>query len=306
MASEQPPTGSPSGVTPKGTAKPREVGDPKPGDPKPGEAGDPKPGEVGDPKPGDPKPGEVGDPKPGDPKPGEVGDPKPGDPKPGEAGVPKPGEAGVPKPGEAGDPKPGEAKGASGKQEPHQGGGRGFREWLSSSDSTIFLLISLGALGLVLILGSANSKVGSSLLVGTAVFSLGWLIGFLFAHPKSASRDPEDRFVANTDLEQISGSVTKMLLGIGLVGSGKIYDFVLSASSIVDPHTGVPAPIWCAAFVLFVVMGFLHGYRKNRLTLHIDISKADQQARRVWPEQSRGASPKKETPPPPEPPPPDK
>lgn len=155
---------------------------------------------------------------------------------------------------------------------------------------------------MLLTLGTEYGSLGGSLVVSTAVFSVGWLIGFLFGHPKSANSDlasKEERFLPNTNLEQISDSVTKMLLGVGLVGASTIYQFVLSASASLVPDTKVPAPFWSAAIVLFSVAGFLHGYRKNRLTLHVDMANADRRAQQ-YPDQAAGTPRPKVTPPPPD------
>lgn len=133
---------------------------------------------------------------------------------------------------------------------------------------------------------------GSSLLVGT-------LLGFLFGIPRSlqsespppptVDRDqsPEMKqeaqrlriqYRANTNLEQISDWLTKILVGVGLTQLGSLPDFASRMGDYFGSAIGLSADasrIAICIIVLFSVSGFLIGYLWTRLFLGGELARAD-------------------------------
>lgn len=117
---------------------------------------------------------------------------------------------------------------------------------------------------------------------GTAAYFAGGFLGFLFGIPRSAgdAERPatEGGYRANTNLEQISDWLTKILVGVGLIqlgqiGSGgrELVDYV--ATGLGD-HPG-SRPFTLALLVAYAVGGFLVGYLYTRTTLPRAFHQAD-------------------------------
>ena len=77
--------------------------------------------------------------------------------------------------------------------------------------------------------GTGGAKtIGVSLMVAAGAFTAGGLVGFLFGIPRALSTNSdstgggEARFRSNSNLEQISDWLTKILVGVGLVEIGQI------------------------------------------------------------------------------------
>ncbi|WP_153278131.1 hypothetical protein [Saccharothrix syringae] len=130
--------------------------------------------------------------------------------------------------------------------------------------------VSLGVLIVLVALSTvpATAVLGTALLVAAAATACGALTGFLFGIP----RIPEDRaqrgdgttaLSANTNLEQISDWLTKILVGVGLVQVGAIGD---AAGRLVDTIATAFQPakhatvLAGALVVLPTVLGFLVSY----------------------------------------------
>src|SRR6267142_3576429 len=121
------------------------------------------------------------------------------------------------------------------------------KEDLSQVYVTFIVLASLGVLGALLYAITISEKwsagfaiFGGSVLISGAFSFVGGLIGFLFAIPRSrqdqltvqaqptstpdadTARQRLSDYAANTNLEQISDWLTKILVGIGLVQFGDI------------------------------------------------------------------------------------
>jgi hypothetical protein len=74
--------------------------------------------------------------------------------------------------------------------------------------------------------GQRSAFIGTAVLVGGASAALGAFIGFLFGVPKALQnnkkRERSLRFVSNSNLEQISDWLTKILVGVGLIQIGEL------------------------------------------------------------------------------------
>jgi hypothetical protein len=130
---------------------------------------------------------------------------------------------------------------------------------------TIFSLIDL-VLGLVFILCHAGlSKASASwMLAAGAFFAVGITIGFMFGLPKTPH--PE----VNTNLEQISDWLTKILVGVGLTQLTNIPPALALLAQFVAGGEGSSGPDRSLAFFIifyFFFGGFVCGYLETRVYL---------------------------------------
>lgn len=118
-----------------------------------------------------------------------------------------------------------------------------------------------------------------------ACLSSGALVGFLFGIPRTVqASDPEGwgyRQQVNTNLEQISDWLTKIIIGLGLVQLKAIPGLLWQAgfrvaASVGDAPTDVSTGI--ALVLFFGVLGFFVGYLLTRLYLAGAFSRADRAA----------------------------
>jgi len=136
------------------------------------------------------------------------------------------------------------------------------------------------------------SVIATGVMVLGAGILVGGLLGFLFGIPRTlqAGGPPADRgsvdgtdvrepaYLVNTNLEQISDWLTKILVGVGLIqlgkigsGSGRLVDFLAGGLG------GLPSSrVLAAGLVAYAtVAGFLAGYLLTRLYLTPAFKRAD-------------------------------
>lgn len=157
---------------------------------------------------------------------------------------------------------------------------------------------AFGAIGLVtyaIALGSW-SVFAVALLVSAAAFAGGGLLGFLFGIPRlltaedsaapqlspDAAANQADRqrpaYRTNTNLEQISDWLTKILVGVGLVQLGEITDGTRTLVDFLSPALGnnASSPSFSLAVLfLYTVSGFLIVYLMTRVYLGRVFAQAD-------------------------------
>lgn len=135
----------------------------------------------------------------------------------------------------------------------------------------------------------------SALLLATASASVGILFGFLFGIPRSLQDGPatgqtadsttsisrQTRLRVNTNLEQISDWLTKILVGVGLTNLKEIGPRLWRLAGSVAPAIGGSAPVALAVVVNFTIWGFFVGYLLTRLFLASAFSIADDAAERL-------------------------
>ena len=124
------------------------------------------------------------------------------------------------------------------------------------------------------------------LLAGASLF-LGILIGFLFGIPKTSKASPDSNSSAaappgvsyslNTNLEDISDWLTKMLVGVGLVQLRSMPGFIRRISAYWERSVGreFPAAYVATVILFFFAVGFLIGYLWTRLALTVDFIAQD-------------------------------
>lgn len=130
------------------------------------------------------------------------------------------------------------------------------------------------------------SVFGAGFMVSGASFFLGGFLGFLFGIPKTIKRTTQnggfsppskakpDSYTANTNLEDISDWLTKIIIGVGLVELTQIPQFfTLYAGMIAPALGGIPSSgaFGISILVFYSLIGFLfiylttRGYMENEL-----------------------------------------
>jgi hypothetical protein len=127
----------------------------------------------------------------------------------------------------------------------------------------------------------------AALIAGAAMFC-GFIVGFLFGIPKSrsldviatndATRSGEVQLTPNTNLEQISDWLTKILVGVGLAQVKEIGPSLWRIADVLAEGMGGPPgvkPFIVAIIIYYVPCGFLSGYFWTRMFLAGAFSLAD-------------------------------
>lgn len=139
---------------------------------------------------------------------------------------------------------------------------------------------------------------GLGTIAGVALASMmtGGLIGFLFGVPRRLQdgatppppANPEDEaerslYAGNTNLEQISDWLTKIIVGVSLVELGSISTFIRDMGHSVALSMGMAdTPAFpTAAIVLYIVCGFMIGYLWARLYLPKALNDSERSRRRL-------------------------
>ena len=138
--------------------------------------------------------------------------------------------------------------------------------------------------------------IGISLVWAVGIFGGGFLIGFLFGIPRSVQSptEPDPKattdspkatsnnvvrgtLTANTNLEQISDWLTKILVGVSLVEAKSISAHVLSLARLMARgDCGMGSPSLALAMLLaFTTIGFMLGYLATRMFLSPVLGLAD-------------------------------
>jgi tetratricopeptide (TPR) repeat protein len=123
-------------------------------------------------------------------------------------------------------------------------------------------------------------------LIAAACLMVGAVLGFLFGLPRILHQEPapgELGTVAhrvNTNLEQISDWLTKILVGLGLANIGRIPDQLTTLSrrlavALSAQPSAASEQLALAVVTFFLVLGFLLGYLWTRLELAPAIRQAD-------------------------------
>ena len=149
------------------------------------------------------------------------------------------------------------------------------------------------------------SVLAVGLIASAAALILGALIGFLFGLPKSLGRTGSDALLAtNTNLDEVSDWITKILVGLGLVQLGKVASGIGGLASALAPGLGSSTsahPFASGLLVYSAVDGFLLGYLWTRIVVSIRLNEAAQalEARSEVLKEPLAAPPPAPPPPPP-------
>nr|WP_281721714.1 hypothetical protein [Nitrosomonas nitrosa] len=127
--------------------------------------------------------------------------------------------------------------------------------------------------------------VGSVLLAGGCTL-IGALLGFLFGIPRSLQENRKSEgnaegrpgYGANTNLEQISDWLTKIIVGVGLTQIGELgaaLGEIGDAFKTVLGDDFLGKPIAIAIVIYFITAGFLYGYLWTRIFSAGEFSRSD-------------------------------
>jgi hypothetical protein len=145
----------------------------------------------------------------------------------------------------------------------------------------VLVLLCPALIGLVFFAFSGTREgIGMAMLTAAASFSAGAFFGFLFGIPRvlafpqgeemASLDDGRNRVAPNTNLEQISDWLTKILVGVGLVELGNIAGGVGHLAEGLAPSLGggeVGYPVAVTLMISFTVIGFVGSYLFARLRL---------------------------------------
>jgi tetratricopeptide (TPR) repeat protein len=130
--------------------------------------------------------------------------------------------------------------------------------------------------------GTPTGTLGTLALLGGAALVLGTLVGFLFGIPRTLQGDVADKtkrtYQVNTNLEQISDWLTKIIVGLTLVNLREIPGQIMTMNEYFAPALGggrSAEALAGGAAVYFSVTGFFWGYLGTRLYLAGAIPWAD-------------------------------
>jgi len=161
------------------------------------------------------------------------------------------------------------------------------------------LLFSI-AIGIVVVIFYGNGQeerhvvIPVCLLIVGAACATGLFAGFLFGIPRSLQIESRSRstnanvaetqssYAVNTNLEQISDWLTKIIVGVGLVNLTDLPKFVSAGANYVASSFGtdkVPPSIIVLMATYFFIETFLLGYLWTRLYLAGEFSRAESEAR---------------------------
>jgi hypothetical protein len=136
--------------------------------------------------------------------------------------------------------------------------------------------------------------IGVAVMTAAASFAVGSFFGFIFGIPRTLSSPHEDgvavhddgrrKVAPNTNLEQISDWLTKILVGVGLVELGQIGSGIDSLAAGLAPslgHGDTGYPVAVTIMISFTIAGFIGSYLFTRLRLEGAFSLANFVAQKV-------------------------
>ena len=148
------------------------------------------------------------------------------------------------------------------------------------------------ALGLIVLAGytfhggTAWQATAIGLLIAGAALAAGILVGFLFGIPRARqqtnaptdSQSPTEPFAVNTNLEQISDWLTKIIVGVGLVQLATIPGKLRGLADYLSgafATPAVPGALIVSIISYFGIFGFLLGYLWARIYLTGEFSRVE-------------------------------
>lgn len=177
--------------------------------------------------------------------------------------------------------EPGDTVVAASRSQAGAGRGRQWFPWGVGNPTfylTLLVLVAIVGVAFIATQGSAAVAVAA----GIASFMVGGTFGFIFGIPRYATSASEReiqsaqagvvKYKANTNLEQISDWLTKILVGLGLTQFPAIASFFSSVSAALGEallgSTGTTASVTAAALiVLTIIPGFIFFYLWSRVYL---------------------------------------
>jgi hypothetical protein len=159
-----------------------------------------------------------------------------------------------------------------------QGGGNGKPARIKQPGWTYFIP-ALGGLGVLITLiyvsqvggGKRWSVFGTAIAIAGAAAVVGGVVGFLFGIPLTSKQRvagaSDSQYETNTNLEQVSDWLTKIIVGVGLVQVGRALPALTRlAKSLNDPLGGKPygGAFGLGLTIFYALLGFLFLYLWSR------------------------------------------
>jgi uncharacterized membrane protein/uncharacterized protein YneF (UPF0154 family) len=131
-----------------------------------------------------------------------------------------------------------------------------------------FLLLMSNCAGfLTIVLGVTESR-AIGCIWAMACLAIGALVGFLFSVPKvNTEIQSKALLLPNTNIEEISNWLTKMIVGIGLVNFKSIGEFIENRSQELAASLHTDTSYALALIVYFLVIGLIQGNVLTRMFL---------------------------------------
>jgi len=155
------------------------------------------------------------------------------------------------------------------------------------ADRWLTLLPTFSLLGIIALaiyafsLHNSWAVLGYGVVVAVSSTLAGGLVGVLFGIPRSVegsqNQKPTDGYVGNTNLEQVSDWLTKILVGVGLVQLGHAPDALKHLANSMKSGFGASsssASFGLALSLTFAIGGFLYFYLWSRIFLFIDLPRS--------------------------------
>jgi tetratricopeptide (TPR) repeat protein len=126
---------------------------------------------------------------------------------------------------------------------------------------------------------TSSEAMAIGLLTAASAFAAGALVGFLFGIPRTVAQNagtgaaandgiPKSLYSPNTNLEQISDWLTKILVGVGLVQLGQIGGGIDDLAAGIEGGLGPNGhAVAVMLMISFAIAGFLSSYMYTRLRL---------------------------------------
>jgi hypothetical protein len=130
----------------------------------------------------------------------------------------------------------------------------------------------------------------TGLMTAGAAFLIGSVIGFLFGIPRTLQDNPDNQadkgkldrrandYQPNTNLEQISDWLTKILVGVGLTQINQIRENFSNIVHFVKSDLGNNSTFAATIIIYFLLCGFMLGYLWSRLYMAKALVNADIEA----------------------------
>ena len=163
-------------------------------------------------------------------------------------------------------------------------------EKIISSPITYILIPIAIATSSILYLTDLNIK-RTLLMLALACMTTGAFVGFLFGLPKRTRysdknnlklNPDEDTLQPNTNLQEVSDWLTKIIIGVGLIQFNQIYQgldtlAVKIGSSIQGIQTYDYSMFALAIIIFYIIIGFIGGYLGTVIKITSELSKADKE-----------------------------
>ena len=167
-----------------------------------------------------------------------------------------------------------------------------FFPW-GTGNPTFYLVVVASAAGVGIVAAAMLGNVWIAVVAGLAAFLVGGLFGFIFGIPRYATSEAAGllasdtsapaaiKYRANTNLEQVSDWLTKIIVGLGLTQFSTILAKVNQwsaalGSALTGEPGGVGQVAGCSLLVLGALTGFVFFYLWARVYLARMFQKAEE------------------------------